>query len=189
PPGSARQERFSQDLLSRINGLPGVKDAAISSSLPMLDMGVVNKSRLTVVGRPPEPESQKPFVEFHGVGLDYFRVMGMRLRAGRGFTERDDAKAPPVIVINETLARRHFAGEDPIGKRVLSEGGRAEATVVGVVDDVKRYGLEAEVKSEVYGNLHNENLQGPIILVIRAVGDPMKLVPIIRRQISAIDPN
>ena len=78
----------------------------------------------------------------------------MKLRAGRGFTEQDSENTRPVVVINETLARRHFAGEDPIGKRILggSDKSPVELTIVGVVADVKHYGLEAETQPAVYSS-------------------------------------
>src|SRR5215813_8494118 len=145
PPGSAQQKIFHRELLARINSLPGVQGVASSASLPMVDRGITNKPRLTIVGRPPEPDEQKPLVDPHGVGPDYFRVMGMRLRAGRGFTEQDNKNAPGVVIINETLARRYFSGEDPIGKRIFYGNRPTMYTIVGVASDVKRFGLEAEV--------------------------------------------
>jgi putative ABC transport system permease protein len=146
PPGSAQLNHFRGELLTRINALPGVQGAVISGALPMFDTGVRNRSRLTVVGRPPEPESQKAPVESYDVSPDYFRVMGMQFSAGRGFTEQDNENAPPVIVVNETLARRYFAGENPVGKRIFysDDKNRVESVIVGVAPDVKRYGLEVE---------------------------------------------
>src|SRR5262249_41984080 len=148
PPGSAQQKIFHRELLARINSLPGVQGVASSASLPMVDRGITNKPRLTIVGRPPEPVEQKPLVDPHGVGPEYCRGMGMKLREDRVFTEQDNENTPPVVVINETLARRHFAGEDPIGKRILFSGDKSpvELTIVGVVADVKRYGLEVEAQ-------------------------------------------
>jgi len=147
---------------------------------------------LTVVGRPPEPESQKAPVESYDVSPDYFRVMGMQLRAGRGFTERDDENAPPVIVVNETLARRYFAGEDPIGKRTLDKGIKhtVEWTIVGVVADVKRYGLEAESQPEVYSPYPKFPYLEPfLLLAVRTAGDPLKLAPAVRQQVRELEAN
>ena len=76
--------------------------------------------------------------------------MEMKLRAGRSFTELDTENTPPVIVINETLARRLFAGEDPIGKRIRDDRGKTDLTIVGVVADVKQYGLETESQAAFY---------------------------------------
>src|SRR5262245_23309081 len=191
PPGSAQLNHFREELLARINALPGVQ-GAVTGALPMFDTGIRNSSRLTVVGRPPEPESQKAPVESYDVSPDYFRVMGMQLRAGRGFTERDDENAPPVIVVNETLARRYFAGEDPIGKRTLDKGIKhtVEWTIVGVVADVKRYGLEAESQPEVYSPYPQFPYLEPfMLLAVRTAGDPLKLAPAVRQQVREIEVN
>jgi putative ABC transport system permease protein len=114
--------------------------------------------------------------------------MQMKLRAGYSFTELDTENTPPVIVINETLARRLFAGEDPIGKLVRTEQRPpVDLTVVGVVVDVKRYGLEAEPQAEFYrSSFQDTSFQGGR-WAIRTAGDPLKLLPAMRRQISALD--
>jgi putative ABC transport system permease protein len=113
--------------------------------------------------------------------------MGMQLRAGRSFTEQDNESAPPVAVINETRARRVFPGEDPIGKR--SSNTQAAPTIVGVVADVKRYGLEAEARPEIYYPILQNLDVGDISLVVRTAGDPLKLAPAARRQVREIDAN
>jgi predicted permease len=190
PPGSAQQRFFHQELLARINALPGVQGAASSASLPMVDMGITNTPGLAIVGRPPVPEEQLPRAEPHGVSPDHFRVMGMKLRAGRGFTEQDKENTPPVVVINETLARRHFAGEDPVGKRIVGSGEKSpvELTIVGVVSDVKRYGLEAETQPEIYHTYFQDpQLPSFIMLAVRTLGDPLKLVPAVREQVRSLD--
>jgi putative ABC transport system permease protein len=175
---------FYQDLLTRIISLPGVKVAAIGS-IPPTGMG-------TVGGRPPvaNPRSYA-MPDQKKISVDYFRAMGMQLRAGRNFTEQDTENAPPVVVINETLARREFAGEDPIGKRSKRRNNRQTANpiIVGVVADVKRYGLDAEALPEEYHSLLQDAEVGYISLVVRTVGEPLKLAPAVRQQIWAIDAN
>ena len=185
-PGSEQLKNFNQELLRRINALPGVQGAATGNPLPMVDTGIRPRSKLTVVGRPPEPESNKPPVESFDVSAEYFRLMGMKLRAGRGFTEQEDRNATPIIV-NETLVRQYFAGENPIGKRIQRIGDKEPVlTVVGVVADVKRYGIEAESLPEIYSYLASPHF--PIFyLAVRAVGDPLKLAPAVRQQVREID--
>jgi putative ABC transport system permease protein len=109
-----------------------------------------------------------------------------KFRAGHSFTELDTENTRPVIVISETLARRLFAGEDPIGKRIRDESGKPDMTIVGVVADVKRYGLEAESQAEFYRSSFQEEDQGSL-WVIRTVGDPLKLIPAVRQQIRALE--
>jgi putative ABC transport system permease protein len=171
----AQRRGFCQDLLTRINNLPGVKVAA--------------------VGPIPQWMSESSGFDWvtwgHEVSVDYFRAMGMPLRAGRGFTEQDNENAPPVVIINETLARRRFPGEDPIGKRMGNS--QVDPVIVGVVADavadVKRHGLEAQMSSEEYRPVLENPEVGDISLVVRTAGDPLKLASAVRQQVWAIDAN
>ena len=170
----ARQKLFYQDLLTRINNLPGVKAAAVGP-LP----------QRTGMSSASEMETFK-----YVVSTDYFRTTGVPVRAGRSFMEGDTENALPVVVINETLARRRFAGEDPIGKRIKYGGPRdIDGTIVGVVADVKRYGLEAGARSEEYHSVLQDPAGRDLNLVVRTAGDPLKLAPTVRQQVWAIDPN
>jgi putative ABC transport system permease protein len=174
PPSSAQRMVLYQELLTRINSLPGVKAAAVGP-LPVW-MDVSNPSDVGIQG--------------NVVSVDYFRAMGMQLRAGRGFTEWDNEGAPPVVIINETYARRHFAGEDPIGKRVtyrFDGPRRIYGTIVGVASDVKCFGLEAHAQE--YHSVLQRAQFGDLDLVARTAGDPLKLVPAVRQQVWAIDAN
>ncbi len=175
----AQKKIFYQDLLTRINSLPGVKGAAIENHRPR---------KGTVGGRAPAPDPKNISIPEHKiVSADYFRAMGMRLRAGRSFTEQDTENAPPVVVINETLARRDFPGEDPVGKR---RGNRqADPAIIGIVADVKRYGLETEARPEIYSPILQNADVGEISLVIRTAGDPLKLANAARRQAREINAN
>jgi putative ABC transport system permease protein len=185
PPGSEQLKNSHRELLARIGALPGVQGVT-SGDLPMIDTGIKNRSPLTIVGRPPEPDSQKPMVESYDVSLDYLRVMGMKFRAGRGFKEREGENGNSVIV-NETLVQHYFAGEDPIGKRI-----QGDMTIVGVVPDLKRYGLEAESQPEIYfyqQSPYTPYLQPFILLAVRTVGDPLKLVSAVRQQVQELEAN
>jgi putative ABC transport system permease protein len=146
----SQQRRFNQELRARLNALPGVQAAAYGWPLPLTDSGIISKPRLTVVGGQPVPGEQKPTAEELYASPEYFRAMQMKLRAGHGFTELDTESTPPATVINETLARRLFAGEDPIGKRIRSERDKTDLTIVGVVADVKQYGVEIESQAAFY---------------------------------------
>jgi putative ABC transport system permease protein len=145
----AQRTQFNRDLRARLNALPGVQAAASSRTLPLTDTGIIT-ARLTVVGGEPVPDEQKPPALQHYASPDYFRAMEMKLRAGRSFAELDTENTPPVTVVNETLARRLFAGDDPIGKRVRSDRDKTDLTIVGVVADVKQYGLETESQAAFY---------------------------------------
>jgi putative ABC transport system permease protein len=187
PGNSAQRKRFNQELVARLSSLPGVQAVAYSRTLPLSDNGIIGKARLTVVGSPPVPEEQKPLAEGHSVSPDYFRAMQMKMRAGHSFTELDTENTPPVIAINETLARRLFAGEDPIGRRIQEDGGKTDLTIAGVVADVKQYGLETESQAAFYrSSLQDTGSQGSN-WVIRTAGDPLTLLPAVRREIMALE--
>jgi putative ABC transport system permease protein len=167
---------FYRELLTRINSLPGMKVAALGPLPQRKDMG--SASELGTFR--------------YVVNADYFRAIGVQLRAGRGFTEWDSENAPLVAVINETNARRYFPGEDPIGKQItirFDGPRRIEGTIVGVVADVKRYGLEANVRSEEYLPVLQDTGGRDLNLVARTEGDPLKLASAVRGQIWAIDAN
>jgi putative ABC transport system permease protein len=115
--------------------------------------------------------------------------MQMKLRAGHSFTELDTENTPPVTVINETLARRLFAGDDPIGKRVRDERGKTDLTVVGVVADVKQYGLETESQAAFYCSSLQNTRRDSGRWVIRTSGDPLKMLPAVREEIKALKPD
>src|SRR5262245_37583134 len=149
PDNRAQRPQFNRELRARLNALPGVQAAAYSGTLPLTDTGIIT-ARLTVVGGEPVPDEQKPPALQHYASPDYFRAMEMKLRAGRSFTELDTENTLPVTVINETLARRLFAGDDPIGKRVRDDRGKTDLTIVGVVADVKQYGLETASQAAFY---------------------------------------
>jgi putative ABC transport system permease protein len=187
PQGSSQTKAFYQEALTRVKTIPGVKGVATGLGLPLT--GSSWGTLFTIEGRPFAPDAPQPSVGVVDVSQDYFRVMGMRLRAGRGFTEQDNENAPPVIVINETMATRYFSGEDPIGKRILFGVRNPSAqSIIGVVADVKRYGLEAEVLPEIYTPYHQNNrAQAFITLAVRTEGDPLGLVNAVRRQIREID--
>jgi putative ABC transport system permease protein len=175
----AQRTIINQELLTRINSLPGVKVAAIGP-IPMTEI---------------VPAADGPSVSVINIKLvsnDYFRAMGMQLRKGRGFTELDNENSPPVVVINEAVARSTYPrGEDPIGKLVNYQlpGRIVKGTIVGVVADVKSNGLEARAELVEYRSLlQNANASGGALMV-RTTGDPLNLVPAVREQVRAINPN
>jgi putative ABC transport system permease protein len=175
----AQRTIINQELLTRINSLPGVKVAAIGP-IPMTEI---------------VPAADGPSVSVINIKLvsnDYFRAMGMQLRKGRGFTELDNENSPPVVVINEAVARSTYTrGEDPIGKLVNYQlpGRIVKGTIVGVVADVKSNGLEARAELVEYRSLlQNANASGGALMV-RTTGDPLNLVPAVREQVRAINPN
>ena len=151
--GPAR-EAFYQQVIEGLTALPGVESASAINHLPLA--GDKWGRALTIEGRPLPPPGEGIEVTFRVSRPDYFQTMGIPLRAGRDFTERDTPEAPGVIILNETLALRHWPDENPIGKRVTLDNPRDNSrapqwlTVVGVVKDVKQDSWMNTPSNEIY---------------------------------------
>jgi putative ABC transport system permease protein len=138
--------RFADELRERLERLPGVRSAAVAGSVPVTTGGV--SLSFTVAGYQPRP-GENLMAACDPVTPGYFKTLGIPLLRGRDFTPRDSAQAPPVAIVNETLARRYFPGQDALGKRLgdVAPGG---ALIVGVVPDVRHRGLRAIPKPMLY---------------------------------------
>jgi putative ABC transport system permease protein len=188
-PEPEQAANFHQELLQRIQTLPGVQSASISTDLP-LEGGHSNDFSLEV--RPTPQGKAADVAEFFSVSPEYFRTLGIPLLKGRYLSEQDDANAPPVMVISAAMARRYFPGEEPIGMR-LKTGGCTECdwtTIVGVVGDVKNGALNTEDDSAMYCPFVQESFGIRMMtLIVRTEGDPTSLVAAIRREVNSIDPD
>jgi putative ABC transport system permease protein len=146
-------------------------------------------SVVKVEGRPPAPPGQDPSALWYAVSPDYFRAMAVPLVRGRLFTGRDTVGMPRVALINETMARKVFPGEDPIGRRfTLDNEPTVTREIVGIVKDVKHYGLEYQATSQLY----EPYLQTPtedMTLLLRSGTNPADLAPAAREAIHALDPD
>jgi putative ABC transport system permease protein len=173
---------FYHQAIEQTETLPGVQAAAISSALPVVPMRM---SPVLFEGQPELPLPQRPIVSIQAVSPDYARVLRVPLLRGREFTEHDDAQAARVVIVNQTLARRFWPNQDPIGKKVWA-GRQAAAQVVGVFGDVKNLDLAADPNPEVF--LPFPQLPWALLnLSVRTTTDPASLLPAVRRQISQID--
>jgi putative ABC transport system permease protein len=178
---------FYTQLLERLGSLPGVTGAAATATVPMTG----NDSDVTfnIEGHPPAQPGDERAVWYRRATPDYFDVMGIRLLAGRAFTAADDFAAPRVIIINETLAQRHFADRDPIGQRI-NINDPAEPNwrqVIGVVEDVKNFGIRSDVRDALYlPYLQSPSLVMAVVLEIS--GDPAAMIRTVRTEIASLDP-
>jgi predicted permease len=149
-----QQHAFFVGLVERARSIPGVESAALIYPLPF--GGSATSNSFVIEGRPAPPPAEKPSANYRAISPDYFRVMRMSLLRGRAFDWHDDAPAPPVVIVNETFARRFFSGQGPLGARVVIEraGGGREVqeprAIVGVIGDVRHTGLDEESGPEVY---------------------------------------
>jgi putative ABC transport system permease protein len=175
-------------LIERVRATPGVESAALTSGIliPLL----ANSSTFAFEGKPLPPPDQRPEYVIERVSPGFFETLGARMAAGRTFNDGDHDRAAPVTIVNETLARNVWPGEDPIGKRLKPGDGnddRPWITVVGVVKDLRR----GDVKRPIRGEIYVCTLQRPPstqTVVFRASGDPAAVMPSIRRELQNIDP-
>jgi len=179
---------FYEQALDRIKSLPGVKAAAVISSLP-LTTTVIERLRFTVEGHPPPSPSEVPRANIRRISDGYFETIRISLVDGRYFTERDRADSVPVVIINQTMATRHWPGENPIGRRlIIPSMGTAPREVVGVVADVKHSSLDTESGVEVYVPC----LQKPFPLMtvlVRTTSEPLQMTGAVRESILSVDSN
>jgi putative ABC transport system permease protein len=176
---------FHRHVLERVKVLPGIQSAGIITNLPFGDGNMSLTFRRT--DGPPMLPSEQPATIFHANSPGYFQTMGIPLLKGRDFTEQDAEKAPPVLIINETMARQHFAGEDPIGKTmIVGYGAPVPREIIGIVGDVKHAGLTKDLKVEMYSPCDQTPLPF-ITLVVRSTSDTAGLLAAIRREVQAVD--
>jgi putative ABC transport system permease protein len=174
---------FYRGLLEATGQLPGVTAAGAVSQLPL--GGSDARTGVEIEGREAR-EGEPTRMHRRTASPGYFEALGIPLRAGRGFEERDAQDAPPVLLVNETAARLYWPGRSPVGRRVRLAGTEAWREVVGVVGDVKHWGLDQAVRPEMYFPPAQEPM-AQVTLVVRAAGDPMSLVPALRGALRRLD--
>ncbi len=193
---------FYQQVLERVRALPGVQSVGASSILPLT--GTNQGSDFFIEGQPPPPPDKQNQTYHRAVSSDYFQAMGIAVLEGRAFTEQDHRDAPRVAVVNESMARRFWPGENPVGKRLalslealkfpkpnappVFDIAGAMREIVGVVKDVRHDGLNTQPEPELF----IPYLQRPVremSIAVRVAGDPASLASLVRREVLAIDPN
>jgi putative ABC transport system permease protein len=182
-----RRLEFFRECRARLEALPGVRSAAFAMSLPIL--GYNWGSSFTVADKAVPPSGEVPWAAFTPVGANYFETMGIRLLEGRVFSEVEMTDLPPVTVISESLARRMWPGETAVGKRLRQGNTESQAVwreVVGVVADVKLYGLDQEESRQVYLPLALRNSSN-VGLVVRTTAEPLGSASAVERAIHSMD--
>jgi predicted permease len=190
PDTPAPLEIFARILLDRARALPGVVAASLVTDPPLsgLDSAVFYGAD----GQPALDAQHRPRAYVHSVTPEFFGTMGIRLIAGRTFTETEQAPPVATVIVSEQVVRRFWPGQDPIGKRIKLGGVTSSnrwLTIVGVVAEVKYRGLPENPTTDpdLYFPFLDRNQQ--ISLVVRAKGDPSSLAAPIRRLVREIDPN
>jgi putative ABC transport system permease protein len=191
-PGGPRVVAFFDDLLRRVETLPGVTGAAVTNSLP--PDGLSETDNFVLEDRPPSPDRGAPVGPILSVSDNYFRVLGVPLIRGRWFSYVDRGSSAPVVIISAALAQQYFVGVDPIGRRMkqVADWPRPDSnpwlTVVGVVGDVKYAGLAEQTGPAFYLPLRQSPFRDQN-LVVRTTDNPSTIVSGIREVLRAIDPN
>jgi len=188
PKGDSQHDFYAR-LAERVGNIPGVEAVGVTSVLPV--SGGFDGRTIEVEGRA-YGAGERPEVENYYVSPGYLRAMSIRLMRGRAFTDADTKDAPPVVLVSETMARRQWGDEDPLGKRLRYYDPYANRevpwrTVVGVVADVKLTRLDREGAQGLYAPEAQTPSPAMTLVVRTAAGEPAGVVPAVRREIGALD--
>jgi predicted permease len=194
-----RRTLFYRQVVDRVRALPGVESAGGINHLPLA--GDIWGWSFAIEGRPKPRPGESPGAVYRVVMPGYFETMHLPVLRGRAITERDDARAPGVVLINERAASQYWPGEDPIGRRISFEADKdnrpAWLTVIGVVKNAKQSDWAADIEPEAYlAALQNRDFLGALgshiaylTLVLRTSGDPAAMAPSVKRTVWSFDHN
>lgn len=186
------QQRYQRaiEIEERLESTPGVVDVAIISALPFHPHKIGADATLQIQGRPEPAPGEDRSVFTTVASPDLFRLMGIQLRSGREFTPEDRADAVPVAIINESLRKRFFPDENPIGRQVTIGVMAAPVTweIVGVVADVRPTTLDSDPQPELFVPFA-QSMTGAVTFVVQTERDAVALMPLLRNQIWQVDPN
>ncbi len=188
-PDAAAQGAFFDRAIERIAAAPGVRAVGVTSVLPF--GGGWTTGGFSIEGYTPEPDQQAPWGDLRVVSPGFASAMRIPVLRGRFFEARDDAQAPPVVVIDEQLAKRYFSGADPIGKRITFDASPDPesqwATVIGVIGHAAHEGLDAQPRVQIY--LPYPQRPRPFMaFAIRTDGPPLLALPAVRAALAQVDP-
>ena len=184
----ARRSAFYTDLVQRVQSLPGVQSAAVTTNLPLYRQG--NSIGVRIEGRPDPPPGQELIVVTRIISPGYFDTMSIPLLAGRRFNDQDTDTSPNVVVISETMARRFWPGENPIGRRIAGGRVRSDADwiqIVGIVKDVRQFELNAEPRPQMYMSYRQAGFFAPEDLVVKTDVEPASMAAAVRKAVWEID--
>jgi len=183
----AQRTAFFERVLHGIVRLPGVRSAALTSSLPLTNYA--QGSALSVEGRFDPPNGVRPLVPIEHVSREYFTTLRVPLRDGRFFDEGDFTAQAHVVLANRAFVQRYFPDDNPLGKRIrLGDPNSQWNTIVGVVGDVRHASLNHEAEPEIYVPYAGSYTTLTAMLAVRTDSDPRNLSTVIREEVLAVDP-
>jgi putative ABC transport system permease protein len=182
-PKNAMWRQFYEPALDRIRALPGVQSAGMIQLLPLQNWGW--NGDFTIDGRPAEKPGRQPLAEYREISPGYFQTMGIPILQGRDFSIEDSPDAPHVALINDTLAKRYFPGENPVGRRIQWDGWR---TIAGVTGDVRQAGLDQKPFPELYfPAAQRPGAISGMTLVIRTSVEPSSITHAVESAVRSVD--
>jgi predicted permease len=187
-PDLAKRTAFYDQVLERVNRVPGVVAAGFTTWVPLTNRG--GSTGFTVEARPAPAQGDFNDANLRVISKDYIRAMGMALKAGRLFTGDERQNSPLVILINEKMAHQFWPGENPLGQRIKLSGYAGDypwITIVGIVSDVHQMGLDVPPRSEMYVPYSQYEYFAPRYLAVKSAGNPLALATAVRDQIWAVD--
>ena len=186
-PNAEAQLRFYVPLVERLEALPGVMSAAITNAVPLRTSQPFTGA-FQIEGRVVDDPNKRPQADARIVSAGFFKTLGVPLVRGRTFTDADDRETQKVAVINKAMMR-YWDASDPIGSRISLDNGQTWTTIVGIVGDVKQFGLDKPAVAQVYTPLRQmtQGLGG--LLLLRTNGDPAATGAMIREAVWALDPD
>jgi putative ABC transport system permease protein len=185
-PAPEAQWQFHHQLIEQIQGVPGVKSVSLARGVPFSGNG----ESVTVVlpDREPPPKGTEPQVMFNTVTPNYFEAMSIPFSKGRPFSDQDQLKTTPVFIINQTMARKFWPNQDPIGKQITLPEDRRAGTVIGVVGDAKHYWIDEDTKPQMY-EPYSQDPGFFATVVVRTSVDPLSLSEPVRQAVWKVDPD
>ena len=178
---------FYLPLLERLEGQPGVVSAAITNAVPLSGVSP-GSTPFQIEGRTDDDPDRRPTADIRIASPRYFDTLGIPLLRGRAFSDLDHREAPTVVMINQSMMR-YWEKSDPIGSRISVNNGQTWATIVGIVGDVRQFGLDQQAVAQVYVPLRQTpfGLAGRVL--VRTTGDPLTAANMLRTTIHALDPD
>jgi putative ABC transport system permease protein len=176
---------FFDRVMRKLEGTPGILAVGVNNGAPLAP-GMPMNTTFIVEGRAMNEHEALPKADVNFVSPDCLQLLGVPLISGRYFTPHDNADAPEVAIISRSLAHHYFPNEDPVGKRISADNGKTWVKIVGVVGDVKYYGLDKEAIDTAYVAFAQSPMGGS--LLVKTAGNPMNYAQQVREAVLSVDP-
>jgi len=186
PKPEQRSAAFQQ-LIRRMKSLTGVRDVSVVINIPLSDLDY--ELSFQIEGRAPYKPGEEATADYTVAGSDYFRTMDIALLHGRVFMDQDTANSPQVMVVSNAFVNQYFPNEDAMGRRIVFDGDdKTPYEIVGIVEDVRRKGLDTAVQPEMYVSYVQKPERRMNVVIRTAARDASQLTPAARAEVKAFDP-